>query len=132
MSRTLHVVTPENIEVGYELAGMGSRFLAVLVDHTLQVALILAVLIAGSLGGWTGSLLAGSASLLLIAVATFVAFAIFFGYFAFFEIAWAGRTPGKRAVGLRVSRDGGYPVDPYYAIIRNLVRIIDFLPGAYG
>ena len=55
-------------------------------------------------------------------------FLILWGYFIWFEIAWNGQTPGKRQMGLRVVRDGGYPVTPYAVITRNFLRVIDVMP----
>jgi len=47
-------------------------------------------------------------------------------------MAWNGQTPGKRLMRLRVLRDSGYPIGPIDTLIRNLVRLVDFLPMAYG
>ena len=134
MPRTLQVITPEQVEVTYELAGIGSRFLAVLIDHTIQVVAILLIGIAGELGAraFFDRLLSGGAPLYVEAVAGFVVFALMFGYFIAFELLWAGTTPGKRLMGLRVVRDRGFAIDPFASVIRNLVRIIDFLPPVYG
>ena len=49
-----------------------------------------------------------------------------------FETIWNGQTPGKRAFGLRVVRDGGYPITFYASAIRNLIRIADFLPFGFA
>src|SRR5260221_12522374 len=49
-----------------------------------------------------------------------------------FEILWNGQTPGKRMLGIRVIRENGYPMRPIDAVIRNLVRIVDWLPSGYG
>lgn len=129
MNRQITFTTPENIEVTYELAGIGTRFLAVLLDHLLQIGILIAVGILGvaaasvfSLGG-----LFSGAPLWFNAIFGLLSFAIIFGYFPFYEILWAGRTPGKKFVGLRVVKDGGEPIDPYAALVRNLVRIADFL-----
>jgi uncharacterized RDD family membrane protein YckC len=134
LTRKVHFITPENIEVSYELAGIGSRFIAAFVDFVIQLLLILVVLLIGGLlsGGLDGALFRGEASLWVTAFVTLASFAIIFGYPVAFELAGAGRTPGKRLVGLRVVRDGGMPVDPYASIIRNLVRIVDLLPPMYG
>jgi hypothetical protein len=59
-------------------------------------------------------------------------FVITAGYFMVFEILWNGQTPGKRLVGVRVIRENGYPIRPVDAVIRNLVRIVDWLPATYG
>ena len=136
MSREILVVTPENIEIEYELAGIGSRFLANLLDSLFQLAIYLGLWI---LVGIVGLLLALSASAFSSTVAAFfgevevafaliAAFAILWGYFIWFETRWNGQTPGKRQIGLRVIRDGGYPINIFAAIIRNLIRVMDGMP----
>ena len=90
----------------------------------------------------TAGLAAGSAFLsvgsgpgaatLFLALFVLAVLAIADGYFILFEIIWNGQTPGKRMVGIRVIRENGYPMRPIDAVIRNLVRIVDWLPGAYG
>ncbi len=136
MSREILVVTPENIEIEYELAGIGSRFLANMLDSLFQcviyfglwiVALIIAALIGLSAGAVSRSLAAFFAEA-EIALALIAAFAILWGYFIWFETRWNGQTPGKRQLGLRVIRDGGYPINIFAAIIRNLIRILDGMP----
>ena len=129
----LKIDTPENVTFNYEISGIGSRFLAALIDTALII--ILQVVVVGSMlvvanvsmdnaidtiGGW------------LLAVAGLISFAFFWGYYIFFEILWNGQTPGKRQIGLRVIRVDGTPVSASEVVIRNLVRIIDFLPTAYG
>lgn len=132
--RTVHFITPENIEVTYELAGIGSRFVAAAIDHLIQiVSWLIVMLIASqvsklvSIGGLT------SAPLLIQALVFVASFLLVFAYFVFFELRMGGQTPGKRVARLRVVRDGGYPIDPYSSIIRNLVRIVDIAaPPPYG
>jgi uncharacterized RDD family membrane protein YckC len=136
MSRYVQFVTPENIEVSYELAGIGSRFIATLIDHFIQLAIIMALAL-GSLIFMRGAasihaVFAGEMALWVEALLILAVFCILFGYFIFFELLWAGRTPGKRLAGLRVVRDGGWPIDPYAAIVRNIVRMVDILPPFYG
>ena len=136
MSREILVVTPENIEIEYELAGIGSRFLANMLDSLFQLAIYLALWI---IVGIVGLLLALSASAFSTSLAAFfgeievafaliAAFAILWGYFIWFETRWNGQTPGKRQIGLRVIRDGGYPINIFAAIIRNLIRVMDGMP----
>lgn len=131
--------TPENVVFGYELAGIGSRFLAAFVDTLLIVLLQLVVnvtlLLAVAAVVGDGSLLALEVSggiSLWIAVMGLAAFALLWGYYIFFETLWNGQSPGKRLVGLRVIRREGIPIDVFAALIRNLVRVIDFLPLYYG
>jgi uncharacterized RDD family membrane protein YckC len=66
------------------------------------------------------------------ALAIFILFAIYWGYFAFFESIWSGQTPGKRYAGIRVIKDSGRPINTFEAIGRNLMRAVDGLPGVYG
>jgi uncharacterized RDD family membrane protein YckC len=134
--RVVQFITPENIEVRYELAGIGSRFVAALIDHLIQLLAILAIYLIAS---QTSNLLSlsrlfgGSAPFWIQAIAAIVIFVIMFGYFVFFELRTGGQSPGKRVANLRVVRDGGYPIDPYSSVIRNLVRIVDLaLPPPYG
>ncbi len=131
----LDIGTPENVVFGYEVAGIGSRFLAAVVDTTL-IALLLLVTnfllltianAAGPAGGPTGD-----AAAWLVAVLALVSFFVLWGYYIFFEMLWNGQSPGKRLVGLRVIRSDGSPIGVVESIIRNLVRIIDFLPLYYG
>jgi hypothetical protein len=61
-----------------------------------------------------------------------VVFILFWGYFAIFEAVWNGQTPGKRAGRLRVIRRTGQPIGASEAMVRNLIRIVDFMPGFYG
>jgi len=65
-------------------------------------------------------------------MAIFIGFAIYWGYFAFFETIWKGQTPGKRYAGIRVIKDTGRPINVFEAIGRNLMRAVDGLPGVYG
>src|SRR4029078_15726 len=65
----------------------------------------------------------------LVAVLIIASFLVFFGYDVAFETLASGRTPGKRATGLRVVRQGGEPAGVMAAAVRNLVRLVDIQPG---
>lgn len=137
MERSVEVATGESVAFSFELAGLGSRFVAVGIDLAIQVGVLVAALVAfafvGALLGPAASAPLGkSARAVLIAVASFALFALFFGYFIVFEAAWGGRTPGKRLLGIRVVRDGGFPVDPTSAVVRNVVRILEVGLGFYA
>ncbi len=69
-----------------------------------------------------------------LAVAAIVAivFTVFFGYFILLEALCEGQTPGKKVLGIRVVRDGGYPLDFGSSLIRNVVRIGEMLAGFYA
>jgi len=127
----LSIDTPENVAFGYSVAGIGSRFLAALVDSTIIVILQLIVIVA-SLVGLNAVNLTDTLSSWLSAIFGLVAFLLFWGYYIFFEMLWNGQSPGKRWTGLRVIRVDGTPITLVESIIRNLVRLIDFLPLGYG
>ncbi len=129
----LKIDTPENVTFDYDIAGIGSRFLAALIDTTIIILLQIilfgsAMLIASIISDIVSEAFVGW----LIAIAGIVSFLFFWGYYIFFEILWNGQTPGKRRIGLRVIRVDGTPVAPTEVVIRNLVRMIDFMPFAYG
>ena len=128
----LSIETPEQIALEFPLAGVGSRFLALAIDMLLQVAIGLLLLLA--VGGTWSVLQAGGAGggAWLGAIALIGVFLIFYGYFMLFEAFWNGQTPGKRVVGLRVLGVTGRPVHVGEAILRNLLRVVDSLPGVYA
>ncbi len=140
MSREILVVTPENIEIEYELAGVGSRFLANMVDNLLQIAIFIAgVFVVGMLYlliGLSSSALAREITEFIAstvnALAAIGGFLVLWGYFIWFETRWNGQTPGKRQHGLRVIRDGGSPTNIFAVIIRNLLRVVDGMPILHG
>ncbi len=139
MDEQLTISTPEQVAFHYEMAGIGSRFVASLLDHLiLGIALLLVYCAASSLLG-AGLFLSGSSSdnsaagvYVILAVIVLIEFLIFWGYFVLFELVWHGQTPGKRAGKLRVIRRDGQPVHAGEVLVRNLLRIVDFLPGFYG
>ena len=69
---------------------------------------------------------------IVIAVLIFIVFMVYFGYFILFEAFWNGQTPGKKALGLRVVRDGGYPIDFTASLVRNLIRVGEMMLGFYA
>jgi RDD family len=66
------------------------------------------------------------------AIFTSAAFALIFFYDVLFEVLGGGRTPGKRVSGLRVVRSGGRPITFSRSALRNILRLIDILPGMYA
>lgn len=135
MDEQLTISTPEQVAFQYEMAGIGSRFVAALLDHLILFVILVLLSIAAAtvnisaiLAGADG----GAVSYLVLAVLTIVLFLIIFGYFIVFETVWNGQTPGKRAGRLRVIRHDGQPIRAGEAMIRNLVRLVDFMPGFYG
>ncbi len=118
------IITPEGVSIPVELADYGERLSAFFIDWVIwTVATIVIylpiILLIGKAGG----------ILIAISVALFVGFIIRNLYFVYFEVAWRGATPGKRAVGLRVIDRHGGPLLPTAVIARNLTREVEmFLP----
>src|SRR5579883_206741 len=143
MSREVLITTPENIALEYELAGLGTRFVANLIDILLQGLMIVGVTIiflliglglifVSEITGHSGiAMMVRHLGEFAIAGMTILTFLIFWGYYIYFEFRWNGQTPGKRQLGLRVMREGGYPINGYAAAMRNLLRVVDFLPLFY-
>ena len=134
MERSLEIHTGESVAIRYELAGVGSRFLAVFVDFAIQITAAIIVIIAATLAGILlhHSIVPRVGSAIAVAALSMSIFLLFFGYFIFFETRWNGETPGKRLIGVRVMRDGGFPIDFMGAVIRNLIRTLEFGLGFYA
>src|SRR5882762_7714756 len=119
------VETPEHVDVRFELAGVGSRLAAGLLDLLLLWLGLMALWIGGgAIVGWVFSP-HETAQGWLTAGIILLAFCLVWGYFTLFEALNGGRTPGKQALGIRVVMDTGRSITPQAAVVRNLVRFID-------
>jgi uncharacterized RDD family membrane protein YckC len=130
-SDKLTIETPELIPLEFPLAGVGSRFLAIALDSLIQLAAGVAVVIVGLLLVVPGHS-SHRKNVWVASVGIIFFFLLQFGYFTFFESLWNGQTPGKRRFRLRVIKESGRPISVYDAVIRNLMRTVDSLPGFYG
>jgi uncharacterized RDD family membrane protein YckC len=130
----LQIDTPEQIALELPLAGIGSRFLGLTIDTLLQFVLYVTGAFAFAFASFVGigRYLRWIPANWAPAVAILFVFCVYWGYFAFFEIIWKGQTPGKRVAKIRVMKESGRPINAYEAIARNLLRVIDALPGMYG
>ncbi len=130
----LKIDTPEQIALELPLAGIGSRFLAIAIDTLIQAGLYLITGLVFLLLVPAGfSIFSFLPKTLGPAIAIFVGFAIYWGYFAIFEIIWKGQTPGKRVAGIRVIKESGRSISAFEAIGRNFMRAVDMQPGLlYG
>jgi uncharacterized RDD family membrane protein YckC len=122
--------TPENIEVRFDIGGLGTRFCAIVLDYVpiVLLSIALTVLAYFLFSAW----LQGPTGAMRLAMLFFsILITVMFGYFLVFEWLMRGQTPGKRLIKIRVIRDDGTPVTVHEVFVRNLVRLIDFLPGFY-
>jgi uncharacterized RDD family membrane protein YckC len=117
----LVIATPEGVELSLDLAGLGSRFTAGIIDLVIKTVIATAVVL-GLLQ------LSGLVATIALAVAPLV---IYIGYDVLFETFGSGRTPGKRATGLRVLRADGSAEDGVASLVRNVLRLVDGLPLSY-
>jgi uncharacterized RDD family membrane protein YckC len=115
------VLTTEKVPFSYRVAGLGSRFLAWLVDLFVIVGLDFMGLMVGSV------LIVGRPGLgsALFFIWHFV---VLWGYFLFFEWLWHGQTPGKALLGIRVIQWRGTEMNFFQSAVRNLLRVVDSLP----
>jgi len=122
----LVVATPERVSFDYAVAGLGTRAIAQLLDLLIVLVVLLAVIALGLALGAVGG---GTLAILLVVIGSF---AVIFGYFWASETFWSGQTVGKRVFRLRAVGDRGEPLTFIQAGVRNIVRIVDFLPYGYG
>lgn len=116
------ILTPEHVPIRLVPAGLGSRFLALLTDFVISTALAamaayLLTLIPFGVGQ---------------ALSITVVFLIKWGYHVYFEVRREGRSPGKRMTRLRVVDGRGLPITFEQSLLRNIVRVLDFLPVFHG
>lgn len=128
----LTIDTPEQIALEFQLASAGSRFMAIAIDMLIQGAVLLVMLLIAAGAGWIATLGLRSVATWILALFVIATFVLSYGYFAAFEALWAGQTPGKRAVGIRVIGLSGQPINAFDALVRNLLRIVDWMPVLYA
>ncbi len=125
------IETPELVALEFPLAGIGSRFIAIVIDSLLQAAVVLAMIFGAMLFLPSLQKFEAASAKWFIAIVILVPFLLQWGYFALFEAFWNGQTPGKRVANIRVIQQTGRAVTLFESVARNLVRIIDFLPTSY-
>jgi uncharacterized RDD family membrane protein YckC len=126
------VETPEAVTFQLELAGIGSRGLALLTDTTAVLLIVAGEFIVFMLAAILLAEVYSYFTWWILAVFAVVAFVTYWGYFIYGEVFRSGRTWGKRLLGLRVVKDDGSQVGFVDSAIRNFLRIADMLPGSYA
>ncbi len=131
MTDRLAFQTPENIQVAYEPAGLGSRFIAWLVDSIFNMLIMIALLLMGVFfSSAFSSLLEDRMDIdpYIIGIATVIYMFSVFIYFGMFEHLLSGQTPGKMIMKLRVVKADGFSLDGRAVFIRTLFRVLDHMP----
>jgi uncharacterized RDD family membrane protein YckC len=130
----LNIETPEQVELRFPIAGIGSRFLALMTDSLLQGAAIFVlilgfVLVVSALPkGSGGSPPSSTTGKWFVAGIVLFFFLLYWGYYSLFEAFWNGQTPGKRLLKIRVIKDSGRQITLFEALARNLLRVVDIQP----
>jgi len=128
----INIDTPELVSIEMPLAGIGSRFIALLVDYLIWGAgfLVLGVLFSFVLPGIRA--FSRISQQWAVAISIFAVFLVQWGYFTLFEAFWNGRTPGKRVARIRVIQRSGRAIGLFESMARNLVRYVDQIPFFYA
>ena len=123
----LRVSTSDNVGIGYDIAGLGSRFIAQLLDSLLVgiIALVIDIPVAAAV---SGSDTQQTLPLAALAVSG-VTLVVYIGYFTICEVSTGGRTPGKSSGRLRVLDISGAAPTAGQLLLRNLARVVDVALG---
>jgi uncharacterized RDD family membrane protein YckC len=131
-SDQLSIETPELVAIQMPLAGIGSRFIALLVDYLIWVP---GILLVGKLFSFFAPSLVAFSRLSgqwAFAIYIFLLFLFNWGYFTLFEAFWNGRTPGKRVARIRVIQRSGRAIGLFESMARNFIRYVDQIPFFYA
>jgi uncharacterized RDD family membrane protein YckC len=131
-SDQLNIDTPELVAIQMPLAGIGSRFIALLIDTLIWAAGL--VVLGLVLWAFQPALQAFSSLSYqwTVAIFTLSIFLLNWGYFTLFEAFWHGRTPGKRIARIRVIQRSGRAIGIFESMARNFIRYVDQIPFFYA
>jgi uncharacterized RDD family membrane protein YckC len=121
LDTTRPVETPEGIELALRVAGPVVRALAWAIDFGIRIIFYIVLSFFLNTLGDLGI------GLLLVSI-----FVLEWFYPVLFEVYRQGATPGKNAMKIKVLHESGTPVNWSASMIRNLLRVVDFLPFLYG
>jgi uncharacterized RDD family membrane protein YckC len=128
----LSIETPELVAIDMPMAGIGSRFVALFVDYAIWAVGIIAFVLIFALVDPSLNHFSKLGEKWEIAITIFIPFLVYWGYFTLFEAFWNGQTPGKRVVKIRVIQRSGRGIGLFESMTRNLLRVVDQIPGFYG
>ncbi len=133
----LNIETPEQVDLRFPIAGVGSRMLAVFLDMLIQLAVYLLLGLAAYVTSsfdtidHTMSNATNTMQKWLVAGFVLLNFIVLVSYYIVLEAYWNGQTPGKRIMKLRVLKDSGRSITFFESLTRNLLRFVDYLPSFY-
>ncbi len=122
-----------DVRLDLPLATVGSRAMAQWIDLWMSMGIMVVVLASAATAAILAEVALGDDGVAIVmTVMVLLVFLVQWGYFFFFELFWEGQTPGKRMFGLRVVNLDGSPPGFVGSMVRNLLRILDWIPGTYG
>lgn len=127
--RKYTVITPENIEVEYTLADLGSRSAAAVIDITIQTCFLMIIIMGVGILATFAPLFWEEHYGWVVGIGCLLWFIFSVGYYIGCETAMNGRTIGKRMLKLRVIRVNGQPITLKHAAIRNLLKLFIDMQG---
>ncbi len=113
------------------IAGIGSRFIGILVDSIISSAAIALLFVSGIFLVAAVHFNSSISEHWIVGIGFLIYFLLHWGYFALFEAFNNGRTPGKAVAKIHVIHRSGRAISFIEALARNLVRIVDNFPGLY-
>ncbi len=127
------IEAPEKIIFSYKIAETGTRIAAYIIDLIIQILvfiiIVLLILMVGvSFRSLFDSNVSSNAQNFSIAFLYIMVFFIQWGYYILFEVIMQGKSPGKMALGIRVIKSNGEPMDFATIVLRNLLRAVDSFP----
>jgi uncharacterized RDD family membrane protein YckC len=131
-SDQLNIETPELVDIEMPVAGIGSRFIAILIDYLIWGAGLIVLIVIASIVLPAMHAFDHVTENWAAAIFIFLFFLLYWGYFTLFEAFWDGRTPGKRVARIRVIQKSGRAIGFFESMTRNFIRIIDQIPFIYG
>ena len=113
----------EGVEIRLRIAGPFPRALALLLDLFIMIGITIVIGLVILLISMGVGLHVGEGLRLVLA------FFLSWGYFVYFEMGKHGATIGKRTLGLRVVDRSGNSAKTSQIFVRNILRLVDMLPG---
>ncbi|WP_040214424.1 RDD family protein [Clostridium polynesiense] len=121
--KKIRIITPENIEIEYTLADLGSRVAAAAIDMIIKDLIVMVMVIGLLLSLYYNPSLWEEHYGWILGIAFIVYAIISYGYFMYAELKMNGRTPGKKFLKLRTIRNSGEPITFKHSALRNLFKI---------
>lgn len=128
----LNIETPELVSIEMPVAGIGSRFIAIVVDYLIWTVLVFVFSLLGVVAFASLAVFGKISANWAVGIVLILIFLFHWGYFTLFEAFANGRTPGKRVAKIRVIHRSGRAISFVESLARNLVRFVDYLPSAYA